>query len=116
MLCLSWTWLPATLLSYCDINARRERCDPLRYAEMLARAYDAVLAPVLAWTAPEGDRMQPSGPLRQEWREMARQRMRDALLAVWGEVPASPLVQPQVEEGRTGWVLVSIARSLVTFW
>ena len=46
----------------------------LRYGEVLARAYDAVLIPVLAWELPGGEhavRVQPSGDLRQEWRNLA---------------------------------------------
>lgn len=86
----------------------------LRYAEVLARAYGAVLVPVLAWTPPGGERtdlLQPSGYLRQEWLDMAFQHMQEALLAVWGEIPATHhLVQPQVERGPAGWVLVSVAR------
>src|SRR5712692_10957663 len=76
----------------------------LRYAEVLARAHDAALVPVIAWVPPGGDRAdryQPSGYLRQEWR--------DALIAVWGQVPDDPRVQPHVERGPSGWVLVSIA-------
>ena len=85
----------------------------LRYGEVLARAYDAVLIPVLAWELPGGEhavRVQPSGDLRQEWRNLARQRLRDALIAVWGEVPQDPLVQPHLERGPAGWVLVNLAR------
>jgi nucleotide-binding universal stress UspA family protein len=37
-------------------------------------------------------------------------RLRDALVAVWGEVPDDPMLQPHVERGPAGWVLVSIAR------
>lgn len=48
-------------------------------------------------TAPT--RVQPSGYLRQEWRNLAARRLRDALIAVWGEVPDDPLVQPHVERG-----------------
>jgi hypothetical protein len=72
----------------------------LRYAEFLARAHDAVLLPVLAWEPPGGDRaapVQPAGGLTGVWREIACQRLRDALAAVWGEVPSDPRVQPRVE-------------------
>jgi nucleotide-binding universal stress UspA family protein len=85
----------------------------LRYADVLARALHAILVPVLAWEPPGGDRadqVQPSGHLRQVWQEQACQRLRDALITVWGEIPADPLVQPQVERGPAGWVLVSVAR------
>jgi nucleotide-binding universal stress UspA family protein len=84
----------------------------LRYGEGLARTHDAVLVPVMAWEPPGGDRAertQPSGYLRQEWRNLACQRLRDALIAVWGEVPDDPLVQPHIERGPPGWVLVNLA-------
>ena len=74
----------------------------LRYGEVLARAHDAVLIPVLAWELPGGnyaERVQPSGELRQVWRNLACRRLRDALLAVWGEVPDDPLVEPHIERG-----------------
>jgi len=85
----------------------------LRYGERLARGHDAILIPVLAWDLPGGshaERVQPSGELRLVWRDLACQRLRDALLAVWGENPNDPLVQPHVERGPPGWVLVSLAR------
>ena len=70
----------------------------LRFAEELARAHDAILMPVLAWVPPGGDladRRAPCGYLRRVWAEDACQRLRDALHAVWGEIPVDPLlVQP----------------------
>jgi nucleotide-binding universal stress UspA family protein len=85
----------------------------LRFAEELARAHDAILIPVLAWVPPGGDladRRAPCGYLRRVWAEDACQRLRDALHAVWGEIPVDPLlVQPVVERGEAGPVLVSIA-------
>jgi nucleotide-binding universal stress UspA family protein len=84
----------------------------LRYAESLARAHDAVLIPVLAWEPPGGDRDERlvlSAPLRQACQELACQRLRDALIAVWGEVPGDPLVLPRVERGPAGRVLVALA-------
>jgi nucleotide-binding universal stress UspA family protein len=83
----------------------------LRYGEGLARAHDAVLIPVLAWEVP-GDsrgRIQPRSELGQACRDLACQRLRDALMAVWGEVPGDPRVQPHVERGPAGWVLVNLA-------
>jgi hypothetical protein len=62
----------------------------LRYAEALARAHDAALIPVIAWELPGSDRdgrFPNSGYLRQDCRD-ACQPLRDALIAVWGEVPA----------------------------
>jgi hypothetical protein len=65
----------------------------LRYAEYLAVAHGAVLEPVLAWEPPGGDpaaRAQPAAGLMQAWREMACQRLSDALAAVWGGSPLEP--------------------------
>jgi nucleotide-binding universal stress UspA family protein len=84
----------------------------LRYGEGLARTLDAVLVPVLAWETPGGeraDRVQPSPDLRRECRDLACQRLREALVAVWGEVPDDPMVEPHVERGPAGWVLVNLA-------
>ncbi len=84
----------------------------LRYGEGLARAHDAVLIPVIAWELPGGDRAQRIGPsyeLGKACRELARKQPRDALIAVWGEVPDDPLVQPHVERGPAGWVVVNLA-------
>jgi nucleotide-binding universal stress UspA family protein len=84
----------------------------LRYAEVTALVHGAVLIPVIAWQPPGGDRadrVQPSGDLRTEWRNLACRRLRDALVAVWGEVPDDPRVEPHVERGPAGWVLVSLA-------
>jgi nucleotide-binding universal stress UspA family protein len=85
----------------------------LRYGEGLARAHGAVLVPVLAWNMPGGDRDWNHAPpyLRQACRERACQQLRDALIAVWGGIPHDPLVQPHLERGAAGWVLVSLARS-----
>ena len=84
----------------------------LRYGERLAGIHGSVLIPVLAWDLPGGnhaERVQPSGELRLVWRNLACQRLRDALLAVWGETPNDPLVQPHIERGPPGWVLVNLA-------
>jgi len=84
----------------------------LRYGEGLAGAHDAVLIPVIAWDVPGGDRAHRAGSSRelgQACRDLACQRLRDALVAVWGEVPGDPRVQPHVEHGPAGWVLVNLA-------
>ena len=84
----------------------------LRYGESLARAHDAVLIPVIAWELPGGDRTHRIGgshALAKACQELACQQLRDALSAVWGEIPGDPLVQPQVERGPAGWVLVNLA-------
>lgn len=80
----------------------------LRYGEAVARSHHAALIPVLAWQPPGGDHC-PDPYLRQECREHACQRLMSALVAVWGEVPGDPLVQPCVERGPAGWVLVNTA-------
>jgi nucleotide-binding universal stress UspA family protein len=85
----------------------------LRYGEVLARAYQAPLVPVIAWEPPGGaqaGRFQFSDELSKECHGIACRRLRDALVAVWGEVPDDPMVQPHVERGPAGWVLVSLAR------
>jgi nucleotide-binding universal stress UspA family protein len=84
----------------------------LRFAEIMARAHGAVLVPVIAWVPPGGDRadqIQPSGQLRQQWQEMAARRLRDALAMVWGRVPDDLPLDPRVERGPAGWVLVNVA-------
>jgi nucleotide-binding universal stress UspA family protein len=84
----------------------------LRYGQGLARAHGAVLIPVFAWEPPGGDhgvRVQPSDALCQEWHLLACRQLRDALIAVWGETPDDPMVQPHVERGPAGWVLVKLA-------
>ena len=84
----------------------------LRFAEELARAHDATLIPVLAGVPPGGDladRRAPCAYLRRVWAEDACQRLRDTLHAVWGKIPADPPVQPVVERGEAGPVLVAAA-------
>lgn len=84
----------------------------LRYAECLARSHDATLVPVLAWEPPGGDRptqLQPQARLVREWQERACRRMQDALAALWGETWSDPMVEPHVERGPAGWVLVNVA-------
>jgi nucleotide-binding universal stress UspA family protein len=84
----------------------------LRYGEALARAHDAALIPVIAWELPGGDRsyrISGSRELGKACQEIASGQLRDALIAVWGQVPDDPLVQPRVERGPAGWVLVNLA-------
>lgn len=84
----------------------------LRYAEELARDHNAILVPLLAWEPPCGNQpssLQHAWYLRQEWQQIARQRMLQALLAVWGEEPPGQRIKPQVEQGPAGWVLVTAA-------
>jgi nucleotide-binding universal stress UspA family protein len=84
----------------------------LRYAEDMARANSATLIPVLAWVPPGGDladRRGPCGYLRRVWEDNAKQQLRDTLVAAWGQIPADPRVEPVVQRGEAGWVLVTIA-------
>lgn len=84
----------------------------LRYAEALAHAHNATLIPVIAWAPPGGDqagRVRTGGDMRQAYRQLAGRQLRAALIAVWGEVPSDPRIQPLVELGSPGWVLVNLA-------
>jgi nucleotide-binding universal stress UspA family protein len=84
----------------------------LRYAEHLARAYDAVLIPVHTWMPPGGEiaeRRSPCVELRCFWAEDAWQRLWDAIDAAWGRLPADLPVRPMVERGAPGRVLTIIA-------
>jgi nucleotide-binding universal stress UspA family protein len=84
----------------------------LRYAADEARERNVPLVPVIAWVPPGGDlaeRSHPSPYLRQLWREAARERLLAAFDAGLGGIPADLRVQPCVERGETGPVLVDIA-------
>ena len=84
----------------------------LRHAEDLARHSVATLIPVLAWTPPGGDvaaRRQPCPTLVRIWEDAAWQRLWAALEAAWGEIPADVAVQPIVQHGQPGHVLVEAA-------
>ncbi|MGD0704253.1 MAG: universal stress protein [Trebonia sp.] len=84
----------------------------LRAAADEARARQAVLVPVIAWTPPGGDfaeRSHPSPYLRRIWREAARQRLADAFEAALGGVPDDLPVQARVERGEAGPVLTDVA-------
>jgi nucleotide-binding universal stress UspA family protein len=84
----------------------------LRYAQHLARDFDATLVPVLSWLPPCGDladRRTPNEELRRIWAEDAHQRLQDALNLAWGTPPADPPVRPLVRRGRPGQVLVDAA-------
>ena len=68
----------------------------LRYAQHLARDYDAALVPVLAWLPPCGDladRRTPNDELRRIWAQDAHQRLQDTLNLAWGTPPAGPPVR-----------------------
>ena len=84
----------------------------LRYAEAEARQRDVPLVPVIAWIPPGGDmaeRRHSSPYLRKIWREAAWERLRAAFDDGLGGMPADLRVEPHVERGDTGPVLVDIA-------
>jgi nucleotide-binding universal stress UspA family protein len=84
----------------------------LRYAQHLARDYDATLVPVLAWLPPCGDladRRTPNEELRRIWAQDAHQKLQDTLNLAWGTPPADPPVQPVVRRGQSGLVLAEAA-------
>lgn len=65
----------------------------LRCARDLARLIDVPVVAVQAWVPPGGDlaeRRCPSAALRRIWAEAAGKRLKDALLAAWGQRPAEP--------------------------
>jgi nucleotide-binding universal stress UspA family protein len=85
----------------------------LRQAAGLARHHDALLTPFHTWVPPEGDvheRTHPSLELRQLWEHDAWQRLKDALAAAFGGLPAGVRTQPVVRRGQPGKVLTGAAR------
>jgi len=84
----------------------------LRYAAAEARHRGVPLVPVIAWTPPGGDlaeRRHSSPYLRKIWREAAWERLRAAFDDGLGGMPDGLHVEPHVERGDTGPVLVDIA-------
>jgi nucleotide-binding universal stress UspA family protein len=89
------------------------QCLPaVRYAADMARQRGVPLIPVLAWLPPGGDladRSHPSPVLRQAWADAAGMRLRDALVAAFGGLPADVVTEPQIVRGEPGQTLVRIA-------
>jgi nucleotide-binding universal stress UspA family protein len=84
----------------------------LRFADELARANDALLIPILAWSPPGGDLAEqraPCPPLRGVWENAAWRRLAAALDAAWGRLPADLPVRPLVNRGEPGPVLTRAA-------
>ena len=83
----------------------------LRHAEDLARRSVATLTPVLAWVPPGGElaARQPCPALVRIWHDAAWQRLWAALEAAWGQLPADLSVQPVVQRGQPGQVLLEVA-------
>ncbi|MGW2248772.1 universal stress protein [Kitasatospora sp. NPDC001660] len=77
-----------------------------------ARARQAVLVPVLAWTPVGGERnyrAQPCPPLLRTWEEAAGERLERALDEAFGGLPVGVRVEPLVVRGETGPVLTRLA-------
>ena len=84
----------------------------LRYAADEARQRDVPLLPVIAWVPPGGDmaeRRHSSPYLRKVWRDDAWRRLCAAFDTGLGGLPADLRVEPQVERGEFGRVLVDVA-------
>ena len=84
----------------------------LRYAADEARERRVPLVPVIAWVPPGGDvaeRGRPSPYLRQVWKEAAREKLWEAFDVGLGGFPEDLVIEPHVERGETGWVLVELA-------
>jgi nucleotide-binding universal stress UspA family protein len=96
----------------CGVSGSPSSLPVLRYAQRLARDFDATLMPVLARLPPDGDlsdRRTPCDELRRIWANDAREQIQDALKLAWGELPADLTVRPVVRRGRPGLVLVTAA-------
>jgi nucleotide-binding universal stress UspA family protein len=84
----------------------------LRYAADEARQRDVPLVAVIAWVPPGGDmaeRRHSSPYLRKVWREDAWRRLWAGFEAGLGGIPADLRVEPRVERGEFGAVLVDTA-------
>ena len=84
----------------------------LRWAAGEARERHVPLVPVIAWVPPGGDlaeRSHPSPYLRRLWQDAARDRLATAFDEGLGGMPGDLTVQPRVERGDTGPVLVDVA-------
>jgi nucleotide-binding universal stress UspA family protein len=84
----------------------------LRWAAEEARERHLPLVPVIAWVPPGGDlaeRSHPSPYLRRLWHQAAVARLAAAFDEALGGVPGDVPVQPRVERGDTGPVLVDVA-------
>jgi nucleotide-binding universal stress UspA family protein len=84
----------------------------LRFAADEARQREVPMLPVIAWLPPGGDlaeRRHSSPYLRKIWREAAFERLSTAFDDGLGGMPADLRVEPHVERGETGPVLVDVA-------
>ncbi|MGE7434964.1 universal stress protein [Kitasatospora sp. NPDC001175] len=77
-----------------------------------ARAQQAVLVPVLAWTPVGGElsyRAHPCPPLLRAWETAARARLERAFEEAFGGFPVGVEVEPLVIRGDAGPALVHVA-------
>ncbi|WP_316525395.1 universal stress protein [Kitasatospora brasiliensis] len=77
-----------------------------------ARARQAVLVPVLAWTPVGGERnyrARPCPPLLRAWQELAEGRLEQALGQAFGGLPIGLPSQPMVLRGEAAAVLTGLA-------
>ncbi|MGA5821668.1 universal stress protein [Kitasatospora sp. NPDC094028] len=77
-----------------------------------ARARQALLVPVLAWTPVGGERSyraRPCPPLLRAWQDAAEARLESALGQAFGGLPIGLAVQPLVMRGEAGPVLTELA-------
>ncbi|MET9255053.1 universal stress protein [Streptomyces sp. NPDC003717] len=85
----------------------------LARAASVARCRGAELWPVLAWEPPGGEltarRSPGSSLLIPEWERMARQRLLDALAAVFGGTAGGPPGQAILVRGPSGPALLRVA-------
>jgi nucleotide-binding universal stress UspA family protein len=84
----------------------------LRYAADEARQRAVPLLAVIAWIPPGGDlaeRRHSSPYLRKIWHDAALERLTAAFDDGLGGMPADVHVEPHVERGETGPVLVDVA-------
>jgi nucleotide-binding universal stress UspA family protein len=86
----------------------------LRHAVTEARAHDAAVCAVLAWTPPGGegaDRRGPHANLRKVWKTVAEQRLRLAWDEALGGVPDDLPISLVTVRGWAGKALVELADS-----
>jgi nucleotide-binding universal stress UspA family protein len=84
----------------------------LRFAADEARQREVPMLPVIAWLPPGGDlaeRRHFSPYLRKIWRDAAFERLSTAFEDGLGGMPADLRVEPHVERGETGPVLIDVA-------
>ena len=104
--------MPAVLRIIVGASGSPGSLRALRYAQHLARDYDATLVPVLAWLPPCGDladRRTPNQELRHLWAQDAHQKLEDTLNLAWGTPPTGLPVQPLIRRGEPGPVLAAAA-------